>query len=148
MKSALKKIRENRKGQRGISLIETLIAAFVFTVGALALLNLIVIGSFGVESSNKITIGTILARDKLNELMQSPYADIVTAQETTNINSQSQPAGAFGTLDGKSGFARSWTVSIPDASLGFKLINVEVAWTGPNGKSTHRVNITGGKSSQ
>ena len=62
-----------RHGMRGVSLIELLIGLFVFSIGALAVLQL-VLGSFRVnDHSRNIDGATNAARIKMEELLQVTY---------------------------------------------------------------------------
>lgn len=65
--------RHGRHGMRGVSLIELMIGLFVFSIGALAVLQM-VLGAFRVnDHSRNIDGATNAARVKMEELLQVTY---------------------------------------------------------------------------
>lgn len=145
-----------RHRQRGSSLVEMMIAAMVFTVGALGLLRLIYSSAEGLGTASKVTYATTLCTSKLDQLMAEPFDSALLntgAHEDgpknlgpygTPFDPHSNDTGDFGAADGW--FVRSWTVV--EQSAAFKTINVEVAWTEPNSSTARTVNIVGARSRQ
>lgn len=151
-------------GEHGFSLIEVSIAAFVFAIGALGLLRLMISGAQGVTTAERLTEATVLAESKLAELMELAYdaADLAVGAHVEPGGKNLGPAGtpytadgagtgAYGSDDGW--FARSWTVTAHDvntAEVGdeLKLIAVTVRWRDRSFDTERRITIVGGKSIQ
>ncbi|MBN1961948.1 MAG: prepilin-type N-terminal cleavage/methylation domain-containing protein [Deltaproteobacteria bacterium] len=151
------------KHERGFTLIEVVVAMFVFTFGALGLLRLLVSGSQGVATAGRMTQATVLAQSKLNELLGKQFtnADLTAGNHIepggknigyggTAYTPTGAATGDYGSADGW--FARSWFVADQDvdttaAGIEFKLITVTVSWTDLSFKNTVRtVRVVGGKS--
>ena len=129
-----------QRGERGATLVEAAVSSFVFTVGALGLIGLLVTGSQGMTTAEDVTQATLLARAKLGELASQPYDSIVDGEDASSLT-----AGA-----GRSErqYTRKWTVVEPVTDLAYKEITCEVTWTDPRAKDTRMVRMTGGKSRQ
>ena len=147
--------RKARRGQRGHTLIEVMIAGAIFTIGALGLLRLIVTSGEGLRTSSKLTQASSLARTKLDELANTSYDALVAGSYTEGANNIG-PAGTpykpdgsatavFHSTDGM--FARSWTIT-EDTALGYKAITVLVEWFDHGRKAWYSVSLVGGRSHQ
>ncbi|OGQ89122.1 MAG: hypothetical protein A2289_13095 [Deltaproteobacteria bacterium RIFOXYA12_FULL_58_15] len=145
----MKKAKGAKRAERGFSLIESMIAAAVFTIGSLGLLGMLVSSSQGMAVSERMTHGTVLARQKLSELTRLPYDSIATGAETTNIDAEGAAQGDLGSEANSDGwFARTWTVSQPDTTIDFKLVRVDVKWRDKALKIERQVSMSSGKSRQ
>ena len=149
------------KSARGFSLIEAMVASFVFTVGALGLLRLMYGSAQGITVAGKVTQATALAKSQLDVLTHLPYTNtslaVGTYKDGSNnlgpagfaFDANGNATGAWGcsaaTFDGW--FARSWTVTEPVADS-LKIINVSVCWWDPSSKTARNVSVAGGKSIQ
>lgn len=136
-----------KKSEAGFTLIEGMLSAFIFTVGALGMLAMFVSGSQGMAVSERMTHATMLARQKLTELSRQPYATVVVGSytEATNIDELGAAKGTFGATQGDDGwYARSWSVDQPDPAVEFKRIQVIVAWADRALPNARRVILQGG----
>ena len=155
--------RSKRKHERGVTLLEVMIAAAVFTVGALGLLQLMYGSLGGTGTSRKLTEATLLAQTKLDELLSFQFTAAAlnagtVSEGASNIGAAGTPyaadgtaAGAFGDPDG--GYARSWVITDLDLNADvvgadYKQITVYVRWTDGTSGAAHEVALQGGKSSQ
>ncbi|MDZ4722609.1 MAG: prepilin-type N-terminal cleavage/methylation domain-containing protein [candidate division Zixibacteria bacterium] len=101
----LRNTRINQRGQRGISILEVMIAMVILGVSLLLLLNMAMVALDGNDWSNRTTIATQLMQEKLEELRATG--------ETLNSSDTAQ------------GISRSWTVT----DMGSHLIKIDVAVT-------------------
>jgi prepilin-type N-terminal cleavage/methylation domain-containing protein len=150
------------KAERGVTLIEMMVALAIFSVGALGLVRLLYASFEGNASAKHFTQATALAQSKLDALMMQRYdAAALTAgthNEATSIGPLGTPynatggaAGSFTANDGT--FARSWTVTESDVNTqnpgnDLKTITVQVRWYDPALRSSRRGLVVGGKSFQ
>ena len=103
-------LRTKKTDTEGFSIIECLIALSIFTIGILAVATL-VLSSIGENASaRRITEATALAEARLEQLMATPYVDIVADQETL---------GAY---------TVAWEVTEGDIVAETKSIMVTVSW--------------------
>ena len=104
---------------RGFTLIEVLIAIVLVSIGILGL-SAMTIGTIqGVIFSEKQTIATTLARDRLEQIKQAGYANVTSAQ---------YPAENYHTLAGYEQFQRLVTITDNTPRPNTKTIAVTVAW--------------------
>ena len=105
--------------QRGISLLEMMIALSVIMIGLLGMfgLSLTLANSTGV--SENMTLATSLAQDRMEQIKSGAYDEII---------SDNYPAEDFNTIAGHADFKRNVTVSINSPSTGMKTILVNVNW--------------------
>jgi hypothetical protein len=162
------------RGERGMTLIEAMIAAVVVSFGVVALIGLNASGWVGLGRSSKATYATALASYRLNDLLGRQFdtsktdADLLGSAAgathfdgATNIGPSGEPytpagvqlttgSDAWGAADGW--YYRQWTVQ--DFKLGgssvvnFKLITVDVGWYDAFSHTPHHVQQVGGKSLQ
>jgi Tfp pilus assembly protein PilV len=99
-----------QKSCGGFSLIETLIALSVFTIGILAVAALVISSINENALARRVTEATALAEDRLENMLALPYENI---------------AGG-GTVEG--GYAVTWNVVEDDIVEQTKSITVTVTW--------------------
>jgi type II secretory pathway pseudopilin PulG len=157
MTVATKRRIKRRHGQAGHTLIEVMVAAGIFVVGALGLLRLVITSGEGLQVSSRLTQASSLARSKLEDLRNVEYDLLVdgTHQEGGGANnigpagtpytSDGSSTGSFGATDGW--FERSWTI-VTDPALAYKTITVTVRWYDHPAKRWRSVSLVGGKSQQ
>lgn len=152
----------NAKYERGVTLMEMMLALAIFSVGALGLVRLLYSSFEGASSAKHMTAATVLAQGKLDALMLQRYdAPALTAgvhNETTNLgavgtayNATGGAAGTFNADDGT--FARSWSVADTDINAtnpgnDLKTITVTVRWYDGALHVARRVTVVGAKSFQ
>lgn len=95
------------KSNRGITILEVLIAMVVLSLSLLLLLNMAMVALDGNDWSNKTSIATQLLQEKLEQLRVDP-----------------DPAGGSDTA---SGVTRTWSVSTIASHL--RRVDVNVSWT-------------------
>jgi type IV pilus assembly protein PilV len=95
---------------RGFTLIETLIALSIFTIGILAVAALVISSINENALARMVTEATALAEDRLESVQALAYEDIVTDQ----------------IVDGR--YTVTWNVVEDDIIVGTKSITVVVTW--------------------
>ncbi len=100
----------------GLTLIETLIALTVFSVGMLGLSGLTTIIMHGNSLSQKITIATILAQDKLETAHKTAYDKLVSEKETITADNHRLYTRVTDVIDNK-------------PVKGMKTVSIKVYWT-------------------
>jgi prepilin-type N-terminal cleavage/methylation domain-containing protein len=120
----------SRAGQRGMTLIEAMAAAVIFSVGALSLVMLLTYAANINQQSRQISVANMLARNKLEQLTNLKYDSIGVGAEATNIDAlgKAVPGSPLGKIDGN--FDRRWTVELSPfgPNLVMKQITVTVRW--------------------
>lgn len=117
--------------RRGISLLEILIASFIFVVAVLGMIPVISSTLTGSRDANQRAVAAALAQEKIEELRNSEYDTLVTGQD---LGESGDPVGlnAYGNEGGI--YFRSWEVVVDTPMVGTKTVTVTVTWT------EHRVN--------
>ena len=127
MKLPLKSIRVKSKG---FTLIEVLVALVVLSITLLGIASLMATTNRYNASGGHLTQAVTLAQDKLEELRISPWANIITGNDT--IPGSTETNGIQ--------YTRNWSVSPnvapPDDTL--RTVNITVNW---NDGVDHSVNI-------
>jgi prepilin-type N-terminal cleavage/methylation domain-containing protein len=111
--------------QRGLTLIEVLIAAAILAVGLLALVSAFPIGYTDVTASGGQSKATAYAQQKLEELKNQPF----TVGPFNNC-----PPSAPEVIAGDAAYTRCWTIAQePGTNPPNRLarISVTVTWGGP-----------------
>lgn len=109
----------DRKGERGFTLIEVLIALLVLMVGMAGILSLQLTSMKATAFSRHATEASSLAEDKVEDLRTVPLSSPRFASGTDLVDSR-------GVADAEGLYARTWTIT-PGADT--TIINVSVAWT-------------------
>lgn len=109
-----------RCGQRGLTLLEVLIALLMLTVGILGVGGLAVTTVQGNDAAGKLSAATVLAQDKLENARSAGYDGAPALAGTEN----------YGTIAGATAFRR--VVTIADATPGtwMRTVTVTVEWEG------------------
>jgi len=94
--------------ERGITLLEVLIAMIILGFSLLLLLNMAMVALDGNDWSNKTTIATQLLQEKMEQLRSVANTGLVDGSDTTK------------------GYARSWTVT--NAGNHLRRVDVNVTW--------------------
>jgi type IV pilus assembly protein PilV len=110
------------KNERGISLIEILVALTIFSIGILAVAQLQLWNIRNNTTGNFMTLATLLAREQLETL--KGQADVTTLISAADPNN---PIDADGNTGGI--FTRTWTVSNPLGGNTSRQVEVTVSWT-------------------
>lgn len=118
------------RDQRGVSLVELMVAIVVLAVGVLAVFQLFPVGMRSQNDDRMFSRGTHFAQQELERLSGKAYGDI-------DLMLGTHPSGSPESLTG--GFQRSYVVEMLDEPMeNVKKIDVTVTWSGGK-KSTHAV---------
>ncbi|MBM3220946.1 MAG: prepilin-type N-terminal cleavage/methylation domain-containing protein [Candidatus Rokubacteria bacterium] len=110
--------------ERGMTLIEVLVAMTIITVGLTAIATGMQLGTSGISSAQQETTATFLAEQKIEDIKAFALST-ATAQGFTNVTAANFPAEAYKTLTGGyNGYRR--TTSITDPSATMKVVAVSV----------------------
>jgi len=110
--------------EKGLTLLEVLVAMVVLSLGLLALAKMQITAIQVNAISGRLTQGTAIAQDKVEQLMALPYADAKLDDQT--------PVGEFTTYTETrpaQGYTITWTVDQDTPAVGVKTINLKVTWS-------------------
>lgn len=108
-----------RTGQRGMTLVEIMVAMIILAIALCWLAPLIIISMRGTRRGGNLTQATTLAQDKLEEFRSTSYAAMLA-----------HPTGQ----DTVGGVVRSWTVTEEPDQDGLARIVVDLSWRDDAGK--------------
>jgi Tfp pilus assembly protein PilV len=117
-------------GARGFSLVETLIAATIVIVALAGLAQLFVIAVAANQRAKSRTVATVLAQEKLEELMAID-GEVISGTDFIDGRGQWIGAGALpppGTV-----YVRRWIAEPMPATFGASLLQVSVTLTSQMG---------------
>lgn len=69
---------ETRAGERGFTLVETLVAIVILVFGLMAVTNLLLLGASNNSVANHSSAATAIASERLEQLKQVPYRDLIS----------------------------------------------------------------------
>jgi type II secretory pathway pseudopilin PulG len=88
--------------ERGFTLVEVLLAAFLMTIGLVGLLSVVPVASFAVSDGYRLSVATFLADQKLEEVRHMPWTGIpdndCLGLSATTTSAPTVPAGKTCTL--------------------------------------------------
>ena len=105
----------NRRSEGGFSILENMISMAIFSVGILSISMLFTQTMTFTHNSEKMSVATNLAKGKLEELRNTPYANIV-------------PGTASETVDNVE-YDLEWTVTNDSPLTGVRKVVMEISWT-------------------
>ena len=119
------------KDQNGFTLIEVLIALFVFAVGILGLALMQLSAISGNSVANRVTEASVLASDQIERIMTWSYDD--GRLEEDNDNTYTLSNGDDVTFDGHEvdaggNYDLFWNVQENTPATGSKTVEVTVIW--------------------
>lgn len=130
------KITDDRRGaikpHAGFTLLETMIALSILTIGLLAMFRMFAYSGTGVHQGGKMTEAVFLAQQKMETFKATPYANIVTnlAGETSGI------------------YTTKWEIT-EDAALKLKTVKVTVSWNPyPGSTRGHEISLYSKRASE
>jgi len=112
---------DDARGEAGFSLVETMIASLVLTVGLVGLLQLLAVATVMHSDARQATTATLLAQAKIDELMKKNLSTSAAVQEGGSISAN--VANYFDTPE--DGITRRWLVA-PGPVTGTRLLTVQV----------------------
>lgn len=133
MKKSVGKI-EKIKGEEGFNLLEVIISISILTAGLLAIASMQISAIQGNSIAEKLTTGTSIAQDKMEELLSLPYTLLVTHPDLVNNTDNGGPHFESNPPDGFD-FVQ-WDVTDDTPESGTKTITVTVAWQERGGQKT------------
>lgn len=114
---------KRRDSERGVTLIESIVALALFLIGAAAISNLLV-GHIRQKGSNlAATTAIVVAQRELEDLRAVDYAEIKTRSSTKT----------FGGLT----YTLATTVTSDSPAPNMKTIQTQVTWPEPTGSKTY-----------
>jgi len=118
------------QAEKGLTLLEVLVAMVVLSLGLLALTKMQIAAIQVNAVSGRLTQGTTIAQDKVEQLMALPYDDAKLDDQTpvgeVTTYTETRPA---------QGYTITWTVD-QDPAVGVKTINLKVTWSNRGTKKT------------
>ncbi|MCM2264935.1 MAG: prepilin-type N-terminal cleavage/methylation domain-containing protein [Desulfuromonadales bacterium] len=135
-------LRRNSKNKAGFTLVEVLVALFVFSISALAITAMTFMSIQSNAMTNQMSQATFLAQDKMEELLSfRNYAEFKTAGlafSSDNIAGDQSGGGVY---------TRNWEATcngappppITDPAPSSCWVNVKVGWK--DSKGNHEVDI-------
>ena len=121
----------NRSEDAGFSLLETLLAITLFSMGMMSILMMVFTVTGVNRASKNLTAAVNLAQAKIDDLKVSPYAGIVDQTETA-LDSSGVSGGGI--------YDRSVTVTT-SANPKYKTVDVTVSWVAGSAKQTSLMTI-------
>ena len=110
--------------QRGMTLVEVLVAVTVLTVGLTAIATGMQLGTSGITQAQQETTATFLAEQKLEDIRAFALSTNGT-QGFTRVTSTNFPAEGYGSVPGGyTGYRRTTTIADPSATI--KTVTVRV----------------------
>jgi len=114
------------RSERGMTLVEILVAAFVITIGLVAVATGMQLATAGVAAGQQQTTASFLAEQRLEDI-KSFAASLDGAQGWANVTSTSFPATeAYGAITNYTTYRRTTTITTPTATT--KRVTVSVFW--------------------
>jgi prepilin-type N-terminal cleavage/methylation domain-containing protein len=117
---------EMMRSNRGISLVEIMIAILIFGVGITAAMRTLPVSNRATTRARNLTLATNFAQQKIEELMNVPISDA----DLTNGNH----ADLDNPLDRI--FTRTWIVTDNSPIVDMKRVDVTVVWTADGNDNT------------
>jgi type IV pilus assembly protein PilV len=118
------------KSEKGIGLIEIIIAMLIFAIGITAAIRTLPVSNTATTRARNLTVATNLAQQKIEELMGKPYND---ADLTAGAHDdQDNPIDRI--------YTRAWNVADNDPVIDMKTVTVTVTYL--SGSSDNSVTLS------
>jgi len=108
------------RNEKGFTLLETLVALSVLSIGLLGMAGLTTSIIHGNTLSKKVTTATTLGQDKMEDFRRLGYSGTPSTDTTTEENYNSIPDYPF--------YKRVTFFDVDNPSLGMKMVTVTVFW--------------------
>jgi prepilin-type N-terminal cleavage/methylation domain-containing protein len=109
--------------QRGMTLVEVLVAAAIITVGLTAVATGMQLATSGVTAGQQETTAVFLAEQRMEDIKAFALSTAV-AQGFANVTAANFPADAYGAIASYTGYRRTVTITDPSATV--KRVTVDV----------------------
>lgn len=106
------------KSEKGIGLIEIIIAMLIFAIGITAAIRTLPVSNTATTRARNLTMATNLAQQKIEELMGSPFNDVELTAGAHN--DQDNPIERI--------YTRAWAVTDNDPVVDMKTVTVTVTY--------------------
>lgn len=103
------------RSERGFSILENMISMAIFSVGILSISMLFTQTMTFTHNSEKMSVATNLAKGKLEELRNTPYANIVSGTDSETVDNVK--------------YDFEWTVTNDSPVKGVRKVLMEISWT-------------------
>jgi type IV pilus assembly protein PilV len=114
------------KAQEGFTIFEVLISLVILSFGMLAVANMQIVAIRVNSFANRLTEGTTLVQDKMEELMRLPFNNEANLKDLTPVGT-CQPYPDPPPAPDENGYTVSWCVDT-DAAGTSKTVNVTASW--------------------
>jgi len=114
-----------KTNQRGMTIVEVLVAVFIITIGLVAIATGMQIATSGVATGQQQTTAAFLAEQRL-EVIKAFALSTGSGQGWANVSSTAFPAEAYNSITSYPTYRRSTTITSPTATT--KRITVDVFW--------------------
>jgi prepilin-type N-terminal cleavage/methylation domain-containing protein len=111
--------------QRGMTIVEVLIAVFVITIGLVAVATGMQLATSGVAVGQQQTTAAFLAEQRLEDV-KAFLVSSSSSQGFANINTTNFPDEAYSGITGYPSYRRTMTITSPSATT--KRVTVSVFW--------------------
>jgi type IV pilus assembly protein PilV len=118
------------RDERGVSLIEVLVALSILSIGLLALAQMQIAAGRVSAAAGRLTRATALAQERVEQLLALPYTD-ASLVDTTVVGQTTTYTDAAA----PQGYTVSWTVDTDSPGAGVKTVNLTVSWRNRGGKA-------------
>ncbi len=108
------------RNKKGFTLVEILVAMTLLTTALLGMAGMTAALMQGTTFSNRLTVASTLAQDKMEDLTKLGYANTATADTTVTEDYNSIPNFPF--------FKRVTTTDVDSPAAGMKTVTVAVLW--------------------
>ena len=115
----------------GFTLLEALIALLIFAFALLAVASLLTTSITSIGQARHYTDATNLAQQRMEALVNTAYASVVSGVHANNPITITGAAGGI--------YTSTWTVVDNAPATGMKRVTVTTAWTDKDG--THTVSL-------
>ena len=112
------------QGEKGFTLVEVLVAMVVFSLAILAVGKMQIVAMQVTSAASRLTRGTTIAQDKIEQLMALPYTDDLLKDDFIEVGQVTTHTD----LNPPQGYTITWRVDQDTPSAGVKTINLTVTW--------------------
>jgi prepilin-type N-terminal cleavage/methylation domain-containing protein len=110
--------------ERGMTLVEVLVAVAIITIGLTAIATGMVLGTSGVNQGQQETTAAFLGEQKIEDIKAVALSTAAT-QGFANVTTAKFPAEDYGTIaGGYTSYRRTTTVTDPSATMKVVVVNV------------------------
>jgi len=111
-------------GERGMTLVEVLVAVAIITIGLTAIATGMVLGTSGINQGQQETTAAFLAEQKLEDIKAFALST-ASGQGFANVTGTSFPAEDYGSISGGySTYRRTTTITNPSATTKVVVVSV------------------------